>query len=331
MSINSAGQIIDQVKKNFPEKPGVYLFFDNIVNVIYIGKSVNLRRRVSGYFHKSNIERRVKTKILVASISKVKYIETLNDFLALLIEDKLIKKYFPYYNVRQKKYKKYRYLLLTSGLYPTLRIINNTRKVRNKIIFGPFNGKYYIDSLINIIQKYFKLRLCSDTNPVTKCLYHDLEYCNAPCIMNIMPLEYTAIVNKVIEFLSGNIESLIPMLEKILNNHIASAEFENAEETKGLIEFCKGFADKQKFFYRFKYGKLKIFENNDSVPSYIFNKGRLHVNCKTANNQIIESNNGLFYFDNELFKDSRILLDRANIVYNWITNNKNRCRHIFEN
>jgi len=277
------------------------------------------------------MERQKKTKILVTSICKVEYYETFNDFLALLIEDKLIKKYFPFYNVRQKKYKKYRYLHLTNGLYPTLKIINSTRKIRNKIIFGPFKGKFFINSLINIIQKYFKLRLCYETNPLTKCLYHDLDYCNAPCIMNIMPLEYTAIVNKVVDFLCGNNEYIITMLEKKLNYHVTHTEFENAHEIKSLIEFCKNFADKQKFFYRFKYGKLKIFEYDDTVPFYVFDKGRLELNTGKVNNKIIESNNGLFYFDNELFKDSRILLDRADIVYNWLTRNKNSCRHIFDN
>jgi excinuclease UvrABC nuclease subunit len=323
--------IVRQIRTEFPQRPGVYLFSDNSGDVIYIGKSVNIKRRALSYFQKSSHNRETKIKAMVSGICKAEYYETVNDFLALLLEDKLIKKYYPYYNIRQKKYKRYKYLMLTNGLYPTVRVLNTTKKIRNKTIFGPFKGRYDVNNLIDIIQKYFNLRLCYESNPVTKCLYHDLDYCKAPCIMKIMPLEYTRIVNKVICFLNGSSESIICLLEKKLENCIENAEFEAAEEIRNLIEFCMDFGEKQRFFNRFKYGKLMLHETNNPVPFCVFDKGRLQLNSTFLSSEITTSNNGLLLFDNEIFNDSRILLDRANIIYNQLTHNRNNYSYVFEN
>jgi len=323
--------LVKYIRKGFPEKPGVYLFRDSNENVIYVGKSVNLKRRVLSYFHNNKSEDRKKIKPLVSNIFNVEFHETHNEFLALLIEDKLIKKFFPFYNVRQKKFKKYKYLMLTKGLFPTVKIINSLKKIKTNIVFGPFQGEYYIKMLIDIILKYFNLRLCNESNPLTKCLYHDLQYCKAPCILNIMPLEYTNIVNKVQEFLGGKSSYIIPLLETKLKQYISKAEFENAQEIKDQIEFIKGYSEKQTFLTRFKHGTMELYENSSPVPLYIFNKGRLKINNQFTNYQITESNNKLFSTDNELFKDSRILLDRANIVYNWIYGKKNNYSYVFVN
>jgi excinuclease ABC subunit C len=326
-----AEELVKYIRKAVPEKPGVYLFLDSEENVIYVGKSVNLKRRVLSYFHNNKSEGRKKIKPLVSNIFNVEFHETHNEFLALLLEDKLIKKFFPFYNVRQKKFKKYKYLMFTKGLFPTVKVINSLKKIRNNVVFGPFQGEYFIKMLIDIILRYFNLRLCNESNPVTKCLYHDLKYCKAPCILNIMPLEYTTIVYKVQEFLSGNCSYIIPLLEKRLNHHISKAEFENAQEIKDQIDFIKVYNEKQKFLTRFKYGTMELYEKSSPFPLYVFNKGRLKINNQSINNEITELNNKLFSTDNELFKDSRVLLDRANIVYNWVNSKKNNCRHVFIN
>lgn len=330
MPRETTDNIVRHIRKEFPQKPGVYLFSDNKGDIIYIGKSVNIKRRALSYFQKSSHSRETKIKAMVSGICKAEYYETVNDFLALLLEDKLIKKYYPYYNIRQKKYKRYKYLMLTKGLYPTVRVLKTTRKVRNRTIFGPFKGRYDVNNLVDIIQKYFNLRLCYESNPVTKCLYHDLDYCKAPCIMNIMPFEYTRIVNEVIRFLNGNSESIIRLLEKKLKKNIENTEFEAAEETRNLIEFCKDFSEKQRFFNRFKYGKLLLHETNDQVPFCVFDKGRLQLNSSFLSDEITTSNNGLLLFDNEIYTDSRILLDRANIIYSQLTNNRSHYRYVFD-
>ena len=321
--------IIRKIKKELPGKPGVYLFYDHKGDIIYVGKSVDIRRRVLSYFQKSSNDRQIKVKAMVSGINNVGYYETVNDFLALLLEDKLIKQYYPYYNIRQKRYKRYKYLMLTNGLFPTVRVINSSRKIRNKRIFGPFKGKYDVDILLNIIRKYFKLRLCYESNPVTKCLYHDLDYCTAPCIMNIMPLEYTAIVNNVIDFLGGSIEKIIPLLKRELEIFVGKTEYESAQEIKEMISFCVHFNEKQKFFNRFKYGKLKLYDSVKNAPFCVFEKGRLRISTALLDNTISTSNNGLLLFDNELFNDSRILMDRAHIVHNWISGKRNNYRYEF--
>ncbi len=327
---NSAENLVENIRKGFPEKPGVYLFRDSGENVIYVGKSVNLKRRVLSYFHnKSESGKKIKT--LVSSVSNVEFHETHNEFLALLLEDKLIKKFFPFYNVRQKKFRKYKYLMLTKGMFPTVKAINSLKKIKNNIVFGPFQGEYYIKMLIDIILRYFNLRLCSESNPVTKCIYHDLKYCPAPCILNIMPLEYTKIVNKVLEFLGGDTGYIIPLLESKLKLYTDNTEFESAQEVKDQIGFINAYGERQTFLTRFKYGTMELYENGNPVPLYIFTRGRLKISDQFTSSEITESNNKLFCTDNELFKDSRVLLDRANIVYNWVHGKKNGYSYVFVN
>jgi excinuclease ABC subunit C len=328
---NSPDSLVKYIRKEIPEKPGVYLFRDSGKNIVYVGKSVNLKRRILSYFHNNKSGDRKKLNPLVSSISDVGFHETHSEFLALLLEDKLIKKYFPFYNVRQKKFRKYKYLVLTKGLFPTVKSISSLRRIKSNIVFGPFQGEYYIKKLVDIILRYFNLRLCKESNPLTKCLYHDLKYCKAPCILNIMPLEYTNIVNKVHEFLNGDNGYIIPLLEKKLNQYIAKKEFENAQEIHNQIEFVNNYSVKQRFLNRFKYGTMELYDEGSTAPLYIFNKGRLKINNKIINNEIIESNNKLFSTDKELFNDSRILLDRANIVYNWLCSRKNSYRYVFAN
>jgi excinuclease ABC subunit C len=328
---NAAENLVEKIRKGFPEKPGVYLFRDSGENVIYVGKSVNLKRRVLSYFHNNKSEGQKKIKPMISNIFNVEFHETHNEFLALLLEDKLIKKFFPFYNVRQKKFKKYKYLMLTKGLFPTVKVINSLKKIKNNIVFGPFQGELHIKILVDIILKYFNLRLCSESNPVTKCLYHDLKYCPAPCILNIIPLEYTKIVNKVQEFLGGDASYIIPLLELKLQQYTDKVEFENAQEIKDLIRFINGYSERQTFLTRFKYSTMELYDKGNPVPLYVFTRGRLRISDQFNNSEITESNNKLFSTDNELFKDSRIILDRANIVYNWVYGKKNSYSYVFVN
>lgn len=323
--------LVRYIRKKLPERPGVYLFRDGKGNVVYIGKSVNLKKRVLSYFHNKSINAGKKIRPLVACIEHVDFHETPDEFLALLLEDKLIKKHYPFYNVRQKKFKKYKYILITDGLFPTVKIIGSLKRIKHKSVYGPFQGRAYVDTLLDIILKFFNMRLCKESNPLTKCLYHDLKYCPAPCILNIMPLEYTDIVNRVQDFLGGNTGYIIPLLTAKLNTHICAVEFECAQDIQRQIDFLNSFSERQKFFNKFRYGKLKIYKRTNRNPSYIFSKGRLRIYDSPASNKIIESNNRLLYTDNEIFNDPRIMLDRANIVFNWLNRLVNKYRHIFTN
>jgi excinuclease ABC subunit C len=331
MRKNEQEILVRYIRNELPERPGVYLFRDVTGNVVYIGKSVNLKKRVLSYFHKNSIYAGKKIGPLVSCIEHVDFHETMDEFLALLLEDKLIKKYYPFYNVRQKKFKKYKYILITDGLFPTVKIIGSLRRIRNKSVYGPFQGRAYVDILLDIILKYFNLRLCKESNPLTKCLYHDLKYCPAPCILNIMPLEYTATVNKVQDFLGGNTGYIIPLLTSKLSMHISDAEFEYAQVIQRQIDFLNSFSEKQKFFNKFRYGKLQIYEGRNRNPSYIFSKGRLRICESSVNNKIIESNNKLLCNDNEIFNDPRVMLDRANIVFNWLNKSVDNYRYVFNN
>jgi excinuclease UvrABC nuclease subunit len=331
MRNNEQEILIRYVRKELPERPGVYLFRDRAGNIAYIGKSVNLRKRVLSYFYNKGSHAGNKIRPLVSCIEHVEFHETPDEFIALLLEDKLIKKYYPFYNVRQKKFKKYKYLLITDGLFPTVKIIDSLKRIKNKSVYGPFQGKAYVDTLLDIILKYFNMRPCKELNPVTKCLYHDLKYCPAPCILNIMPIEYTAIVNKVQDFLAGNTGYIIPLLTAKLNRYIFDVEFEYARDIQRQIDFLNSFSKKQKFFNKFRHGKLEIYERSNGYPSYIFSKGRLRICDSSATNKITESDNRLLYIDNEFFNDPRIMLDRANIVFGWLNNKVNNYRYFFSN
>ncbi len=231
-----------------PEKPGVYQYYDQKGTLLYIGKALNLKKRVSSYFLERN-NRDIKTSILVEQIHSVSTIVTNTEGEALLLEDSLIKKHQPPYNIDLKDNKNYPYFRLsTNEQYPRLTIVR-TRIRDGAKYFGPYPGS--MREALKTINQIFKLCKCRPTRTLPakerrakSCLYQQLNQCLAPCQKNCTEL-YVSEVKKVITFLEGGYEELIEALTKEMELLSKNLRFEEAALLRDKLKTLKHIASKQ--------------------------------------------------------------------------------------
>ncbi|MCF6336209.1 MAG: excinuclease ABC subunit UvrC [Spirochaetales bacterium] len=220
--------------KDFPKKPGVYLMKDSAGKVIYVGKAKILRNRVGSYFTgKSDI----KTRILVDRIETIEFIITVNEYEALILEDSLIKKWSPRYNIDLKDGKSYPVIKITNEEYP--RVLRTRYIVEDGAsYFGPFTSAGKLDSYLDIADRLFLLRKCRGKlkkreNP---CLYYHIGRCSAPCAGKISQKEYMKNVQKLKRLLSGKDTEILKELTRSMKNASKELNFEKAAEYRDLID-----------------------------------------------------------------------------------------------
>ncbi len=224
--------------KALPENPGCYLMKDSTDKVIYVGKAKNLRRRVTSYFLPN---RDMKTTCLVEHIDHIEYIITGNEYEALILENNLIKKYDPHYNILLKDGKSYPEIKITNEdfprIYKTRRILKDGAKY-----FGPYANVKDLDDYLEFVSKAFPLRLCS--GPLSKkkdaCLYYHMGRCSAPCIGKISKEDYGVYVKAVENFLSGDDSSIIKEVEKDMMKASKELDFETAARKRDLLSALRG-------------------------------------------------------------------------------------------
>ena len=189
---------------NFPNSPGVYQFFDNKNNIIYIGKSKNIKKRVSSYFQK-NHEREI-TSHLSQKINNVKFIVTKNEKDALILENTLIKQHQPFYNINLKDNKTYPYLWLTTHeKYP--RLIKTRKKNNQGILFGPYTDVRMADTYLEILHSIFPIKKCSKLKfpkNFRPCFYFHLGKCLDYCLNKITIKETQLMIKEIKEILKDS-------------------------------------------------------------------------------------------------------------------------------
>ena len=327
MKKSHRSELIQFVKDDFPAACGIYLFFNSAGCVIYVGKSVNIRNRVLDHLRHKKEEGFAWKGILSDDTSFIKHIVTNDELMALVIEDKLIKIHKPLFNIRQKQYQKYKYLGITKGLFPGIKVYGHSLQTKNRFIFGPFKNRQHIELLLSIIQKYFRFRICSEASPVSKCVYYDIELCMGPCTGKILPFAYTATVNDVVCFLNGNVNGLLHELNKELKLCINSLEFENAEKIRKMIEFCLAYTKKQYHHNLFKNKTIEIYNKVTGEVKYSFYHGRINFFTCKADKFLTDS--GIIEHEHHPFFDPRILLDRSDIIYSWLNRHISEFEYLF--
>ncbi|UCE17182.1 MAG: GIY-YIG nuclease family protein [Gemmatimonadota bacterium] len=318
-------EIFSLLRKKIPRGTGVYLFSDQNGEIMYVGKSLNLRQRVSSYFRTDMMRVEYRTREMISNIGDVDFYETDSELLALLLEDALIKDYQPRHNVRQQQYLGYQYILLTEGPYPTCRMMGKSDDPGQGQTFGPYKSRFFVKDLLYIIRRFVGLRSCEETVPTRFSLNHEFGYCTGPCRGKISPGGYARIVERVVEFLRGNETYAVGKLTEAMEEASLALQFEKAEEFKGRIEFCERFCTRQRFLHRFKEENLTIRENG---IVYEFEKGRLKA-LRGFTSQHPDIMTILCGRREDSDEDPRFHLDRANIVYSWIHNEKNECEYYF--
>ena len=215
-----------------PDNPGCYLYKDNIGEIIYVGKAKNLKNRVKSYFTGTHNK---KTQTLVSKIEDLEYIIVNSEKEALLLENNLIKKYRPYFNIRLKDDKSYPYLMITKEEHPRLLMTRKYKKNNKNIYFGPYVDIKSATEVKKILDKIYPLRKC---NPVEKrpCMYYQIGECIGPCAKKITTDDYKMQISKIKSFLTGNTKEILSDLRTKMQDHIKNLEFEAAGQIHSYIK-----------------------------------------------------------------------------------------------
>jgi excinuclease ABC subunit C len=233
-----------------PDSPGVYQFFNSQNEIIYVGKAKNLKKRVSSYFNKENHENN-KLKVLVLKIERIEYIVVQTESDALLLENNLIKKYNPRYNVLLKDDKTYPWICIKKEPFPrvfyTRNVINDGSKY-----FGPYTSVYMVKIMLDLITKLYPLRNCTlnlaeeniKKSKYKPCLEYHIGNCLAPCIQLQTEDDYNKSIENISKILKGNIQEVILYLNNLMNVSSAEFKFEEAQVIKEKIEILEKYKSK---------------------------------------------------------------------------------------
>ena len=241
---------ISTLVKSLPDNPGVYQYYDVEGKIIYVGKAKNLKKRVSSYFNKDQSENG-KTQILVKKIVDIKFIIVDTELDALLLENNLIKKYQPRYNVLLKDDKTYPWICIKNERFPRVFTTRNIIK-DGSVYFGPYASVKVMHTVLDLVKQLFKLRNCnlnlSEDNIKAKkfkvCLEYHIGNCKAPCIANESEEEYNQTISNIKEIIKGNISNVSKHLKTLLNQHVEKLEFEKAHIIKEKIDALEKFQSK---------------------------------------------------------------------------------------
>jgi excinuclease ABC subunit C len=280
-----------------PQNPGVYLFKNGRDEIIYIGKAKNLQKRVGSYFTKKHLIAR--TQLLVSHIKDVDHIIVDNEVEALLLENKLIKKHKPKYNVLLKDSKTYGYIAITDEDFP--KIISTRKVAKTGKYFGPYVGGVSRREVIELCVKLFQLRTCKNL-PKRACLNYHIGLCTAPCIAKADKEQYALQVADACEFLKGNTKPIIEKLTKDMAEASSGKQFELAMVMRNQLSAIKILEDKQKV------DLLKSFDQD--VVGYVENEDKCAISVFSISKGVI-----LGKKDYVLDKDEDILATFLKMYY----------------
>lgn len=234
------------IVNNLPDAPGCYQYLNEEGTIIYVGKAKNLKRRVSSYFNKE--QQTMKTRLLVSKIADIKYIVVNSETDALLLENNLIKKHKPRYNVLLKDDKSYPSICITGEYFPR---IFKTRKIVPSIgrYYGPYSNTGALNALLQLIKEMYPLRTCRlnltpetvRSGRFTPCLEYQIKNCCAPCIAATSHDEYRKYIEEIRDILRGDIKKLSSGIIEEMKNEAANLNFEKAQTLKERYELIEKF------------------------------------------------------------------------------------------
>ncbi|MGN6716889.1 MAG: excinuclease ABC subunit UvrC [Candidatus Binatia bacterium] len=232
---------------NLPSRPGVYLMRDKAGKVIYVGKAKDLRSRVRAYFNSA--DERSQVQFLVQRIEDVEALVTTSDKEALILENNLIKQYKPRYNIRLKDDKSYLSIKVTTAhawprIFATRKIVNDGSRY-----FGPFSSALAARETIDIIEKHFLLRNCTDHNFRNRsrpCLQYQIKRCMAPCVLPVPEDVYREHVRQAMLFIDGKRQELVAELRQKMQQKSEALEFEAAARIRDQIQAVEKTLEKQR-------------------------------------------------------------------------------------
>lgn len=258
-----------------PTQPGVYQYFDASGNIIYIGKAKNLKNRVLSYLNKTNQSN--KTLLLVRKINDLRYIVVDTEQDALLLENNLIKKYKPRYNILLKDDKTYPWICIKKEYFP--RVFITRRLVRDgSEYFGPYTSGRFAHMLMSLINSLYKLRNCNlQLSPATiaagkfrVCLEYHIGNCLGPCVGNVSEEEYNEFIVNIRNILKGNVSQVIEFMTGRMKKYATDMQFEKAQFMKESVEALRNYQSKSTI--------VSTSLNNIDVFSYLEDERYAYIN-----------------------------------------------------
>lgn len=273
--------------KTLPDAPGVYQYYDKDKTILYVGKAKNLKKRVSSYFTKNHDN--AKTRVLVRKIVSIEHIVVNSEKDALLLENNLIKKYQPRYNIMLKDDKTYPWICIKKERFPRIFM---TRKVikDGSEYFGPYTSVRTVKALLDLIRELYPLRTCNydlsaekiDAGKYKKCLEYHLGNCAAPCENLQTEEDYNVSVKAIRNIIKGNFKQSLDSFQGLMMSFAEKMEFEEAQKIKEKVDLLAN--------YQAKSTIVNPTINNVDVFSIISDESYGYVNFfKIANGAIIQS------------------------------------------
>ncbi|PWG05700.1 excinuclease ABC subunit UvrC [Polaribacter aquimarinus] len=273
--------------KTLPNSPGVYQYFDKNDKIIYVGKAKNLKKRVASYFTKNH--ENGKTKVLVKKIAKIKHIVVNTETDALLLENNLIKKYKPRYNVLLKDDKSYPWICIKKERFP--RIFMTRRVIKDgSEYFGPYTSVRTVKVLLDLIKELYPLRTCNydlsqkniNERKYKVCLEYHLKNCKGACEALETEVNYNNSIKEIRNIIKGNFKESLERFQKMMLNFAEKMEFEEAQKIKEKLDLLSNYQSKSTI--------INPSINNVDVFSIISDETHGYVNfLKISNGSIIQS------------------------------------------
>ena len=273
-----------------PGKPGIYQFFDLKGKIIYVGKAKNLKKRVTSYFAKDNSDSR-KTQVLVSKITDIQYFVVDTEKDALLLENNLIKKLQPRYNILLKDDKTFPWICIKNENFP--RIFYTRKFIKDKSqYFGPYTSLFLVRTILEQIKQLYKIRSCKlnltqkniSENKFKVCLEYHIKNCKAPCVAYQTEQDYNSDIAEIADILKGNVGDIIKSLTTLMNSYSSEYKFELAQAIKEKIEQLEKYQNKSTI--------VSNTINNVDVFSIINDDTSAYVNyLKVSKGSIIQAHN----------------------------------------
>ena len=238
---------IHNILSSLPEKPGVYLMKAQNGAVIYTGKAKNLKNRVKSYFMNA-AEHDAKTAALVSNIDDIEYIITSNEHEAFILENSLIKKHRPRYNIMFKDDKTYPFIKLTVNEEWPRAVLARKVEKDGAEYYGPFSDQWSVRVIIKLAQDIYNIRSCALNLSAPRkkpCLQYHIGRCVAPCVRYVSEIEYSNIISAVREFIRGDYALVIENLKAAMGKAAAEFKFEKAAAIRDQIKSIENISKKQ--------------------------------------------------------------------------------------
>jgi excinuclease ABC subunit C len=243
-------EIIKSKVRSLPKEPGVYQFFDSYGKIIYVGKAKDLRKRVSSYFL-AKADENMKLQIMVKKIADIQHIVTVSESDALLLENNLIKKYQPRYNVLLKDDKTYPWICVTSEHFPRIFLTRSRIKDKAKY-FGPYTSVITVKSLLELVKQTYPLRTCRlnlspealASKKYSVCLEYHIGNCKAPCIGLQSEEDYLESISQATDIIKGNADNVLKILNRKMKDAAEQLKFEEAQSLKEHFQLLENYQSK---------------------------------------------------------------------------------------